>query len=82
MAQKQIPLRQVVKILNSQGHNIEYRNRTDGSIIVTSIDGRKTKIVEGNRTIRIMAGVPLSEKRKTQTTRNVAEKIIGDRKKN
>ena len=76
MAQKQIPLRQVVKILNSQGHNIEYRNRTDGSIIVTSIDGRKTKIVEGNRTIRIMAGVPLSEKRKTQTTRNVAEKII------
>ena len=76
MAQKQIPLRQVVKILNSQGHNIEYRNRTDGSIIVTSIDGRKTKIVEGNRTIRIMAGVPLSEKRKTQTTQNVAEKII------
>ena len=76
MAQKQIPLRQVVKILNSQGHNIEYRNRTDGSIIVTAIDGRKTKIVEGNRTIRIMAGVPLSEKRKTQTTRNVAEKII------
>ena len=76
MARKEIPLRQVVKILNSQGHNIEYRNRTDGSIIVTSIDGRKTKIVEGNRTIRIMAGVPLSEKRKTQTTRNVAEKII------
>ena len=76
MAQKQIPLRQVVKILNSQGHNIEYRNRTDGSIIVTSIDGRKTKIVEGNRTIRIMAGLPLSEKRKAQTTRNVAEKII------
>ena len=76
MAQKQIPLRQVVKILNSQGHKIEYRNRTDGSIIVTAIDGRKTKIVEGNRTIRIMAGLPLSEKRKAQTSRNVAEKII------
>ena len=54
MAQKQIPLRQVVKILNSQGHNIEYRNRTDGSIIVTAIDGRKTKIVEGNKIIRTM----------------------------
>ena len=76
MARKEIPLRQVVKILNSQGHNIEYRNRTDGSIIVTSIDGRKTKIVEGNRTIRIMAGLPLSEKRKSQTSRNVTEKII------
>ena len=76
MAQKQIPLRQVVKILNRQGHKIEYRNRTDGSIIVTAIDGRKTKIVEGNRTIRIMAGLPLSEKRKAQTSRNVAEKII------
>ena len=76
MAQKQIPLRQVVKILNSQGHNIEYRNRTDGSIIVTSIDGRKTKIVEGNKIIRTMAGVPLSEKRKAQTSRNVTEKII------
>ncbi len=76
MAQKQIPLRQVVKILNSQGHNIEYRNRTDGSIIVTAIDGRKTKIVEGNRILRNMAGVPLSEKRKIQTSRNVTEKII------
>ena len=76
MARKQIPLRQVVKILNSQGHNIEYRNRTDGSIIVTAIDGRKTKIVEGNRILRNMAGLPLSEKRKTQTTRNVTEKII------
>ena len=76
MARNQIPLRQVVKILNSQGHNIEYRNRTDGSIIVTAIDGRKTKIVEGNRILRNMAGVPLSEKRKAQTSRNVAEKII------
>lgn len=75
MAQKQIPLRQVVKILNSQGHNIEYRNRTDGSIIVTAIDGRKTKIVEGNRILRNMAGLPLSEKRKAQTSRNVTEKI-------
>lgn len=76
MAQKQIPLRQVVKILNSQGHNIEYRNRTDGSIIVTAIDGRKTKIVEGNRILRKMADLPLSEKRKAQTSRNVTEKII------
>ncbi len=76
MTQKQIPLRQVVKILNSQGHNIEYRNRTDGSIIVTAIDGRKTKIVEGNRILRNMAGLPLSEKRKAQTTQNVTEKII------
>lgn len=76
MARKQIPLRQVVKILNSQGHNIEYRNRTDGSIIVTAIDGRKTKIVEGNRILRNMAGLPLSEKRKAQTSRNIAEKII------
>ena len=76
MTRKQIPLRQVVKILNSQGHNIEYRNRTDGSIIVTAIDGRKTKIVEGNRILRNMAGLPLSEKRKAQTSRNVAEKII------
>lgn len=76
MARNQISLRQIVKILNSQGHNIEYRNRTDGSIIVTAIDGRKTKIVEGNRILRNMAGVPLSEKRKAQTSRNVTEKII------
>lgn len=76
MARNQKPLKQIVKILNSQGHNIEYRNRTDGSIIVTAIDGRKTKIVEGNRILRNMAGVPLSEKRKAQTSRNVAEKII------
>ena len=34
MAQKQIPLRQVVKILNSQGHNIEYRNNFRSNLMV------------------------------------------------
>ena len=69
-------LKNIVKNLNKTGHNIIYRVRTDGGIVVTSVDGIKTKIVEGNRIIRTMAGLPLSEKRKAQTSRNVAEKII------
>lgn len=69
-------LKNIVKNLNKTGHNITYRVRTDGGIIVTSVDGIKTKIVEGNRIVRNLANTPISQKRFTQTQRNISEKII------
>ena len=69
-------LKNIVKNLNKTGHNIIYRVRTDGGIVVTSVDGIKTKIVEGNRIIRNLANAPISKKRFIQTQRNITEKII------
>ena len=69
-------LKNIVKNLNKTGHNITYRVRTDGGIVVTSVDGIKTKIVEGNRIVRNLANTPISQKRFTQTQRNITEKII------
>ena len=69
-------LKNIVKNLNKTGHNITYRVRTDGGIVVTSVDGVKTKIVEGNRIVRNLANTPISQKRFTQTQRNITEKII------
>ena len=69
-------LKNIVKNLNKTGHNITYRVRTDGGIVVTSVDGMKTKIVEGNRIVRNLANTPISQKRFTQTQRNITEKII------
>lgn len=69
-------LKNIVKNLNKTGHSITYRVRTDGGIVVTSVDGIKTKIVEGNRIVRNLANTPISQKRFTQTQRNITEKII------
>ena len=69
-------LKNIVKNLNKTGHNITYRVRTDGGIVVTSVDGIKTKIVEGNRIVRNLANTPISQKRSIQTQRNITEKII------
>ena len=69
-------LKNIIKNLNKTGHNITYRVRTDGGIVVTSVDGIKTKIVEGNRIVRNLANTPISQKRFTQTQRNITEKII------
>lgn len=76
-------LRQIVKTLREQGHRVGYKVRKDGSIRITSIDGRKysPRLSEGNRAARSMAGGRLSERkerqlekgRKTHAT-NVAKK--------
>ena len=45
----------IVQILESEGHRISYRVRSDGGIIIKSIDGKKYKsLTEGNRTARSM----------------------------
>lgn len=62
-------LRDIVSKLQQAGYKITYRNRTDGSIIVTSINGQKFKGVEGNKVVRFMAGESLSTRRSKQLTK-------------
>ena len=67
----------IVETLISEGHKIEYRHRTDGSIIIKSIDGKKyTSLTEGNRTARSMVqGGELSFARASQVKFNVNKYI-------
>ena len=67
----------IVETLQSEGHKITFRYRTDGSIIIKSIDGKKFRsLTEGNKTARSMVqGGELSVARATQVKYNV-EKYI------
>lgn len=67
---------QIVETLISQGHKVTFRIRSDGGIIIKTIDGKKYSITDGNKTARKMViGGELSEARLKQTTHNV-EKFI------
>ena len=61
-------LRNVIKLLRRSGIKVSYRARKDGSIRVTSINGRRfsAQYSEGNKQARLMAGVTLSERRARQ----------------
>ena len=60
-------LKEIVKVLESQGHSIKFVVRTDGSIRITHIDGSKRfSGSTGNAIARAMVGATLSEARTTQ----------------
>ena len=64
-------LRELVKELRSQGHQVEYYNRKDGSILIRSIDGVDYKGAAGNAVARAIGhsmnlNAELSQARKTQ----------------
>ena len=65
-------LRNLVKELRKQGHQVEYYNRKDGSILIRSIDGVEYKNgAAGNKVARAMGkaldlNADLSQARKTQ----------------
>lgn len=64
-------LRELVKELRSQGHQVEYYNRKDGSILIRSIDGIDYKGAAGNAVARALGqsmniNAELSQARKTQ----------------
>lgn len=67
----------IVEELVSEGHKIKFRHRSDGGIIITSIDGKKfTSLTEGNRTARSMViGGELSFARAEQVKYNVQKYI-------
>ena len=64
-------LRELVNELRSQGHQVEYYNRKDGSILIRSIDGIDYKGASGNAMARAIGkslniNAELSQARKTQ----------------
>lgn len=56
----------VVKMLRLQGHEVQYRKRSDGGILITKIDGQSFKLAQGNTLAREIVGVTLSKARKEQ----------------
>lgn len=74
----------IVETLVSEGHKVKYRHRTDGGLIITSIDGKKfTSLTEGNRTARSMVvGGELSFARAEQVAYNVKKYIKLNTKEN
>ena len=64
-------LRELVTELRKQGHQVEYYNRKDGSILIRSIDGIDYKGASGNAVARTIGqsldlNAELSQARKTQ----------------
>ena len=60
--------REVVESLRIRGHEIKYRVRKDGGILITQIDNVKYSGASGNKFARTLAGpeAELSQARKTQ----------------
>lgn len=70
-------MKEIVNKLEKNGNKIKYRQRKDGGIIITSINGQKMGITEGNRLARSMVGKggKLSKKREKQLSYNVKRYI-------
>lgn len=67
----------IIQTLQSEGHKITYRVRSDGGLIIKSIDGKKfSSLTEGNRLARSMVvGGELSASQFVQTRYNVENYI-------
>ena len=57
---------EVVKILQSQGHDVEFYTRKDGGILIRKIDGERYSGAKGNKRAREMTGAQISEARISQ----------------
>ena len=57
---------QIAEKLQREGNIVSYRIRSDGGILITSINGKKYSGAEGNRVARSIVGQTLSEARKVQ----------------
>lgn len=62
-------LRQAVKMLRAQGHAINYRERADGSIVVTRVDGVSYRNKSGNAKVRALAGITMTQAQTQQLAR-------------
>ena len=62
-------LEQIIKILQKEGHKVEYSHRKDGGYIIRKIDGQRFSGKTGNAFARRMTGQSLSIARATQLAR-------------
>ena len=61
-----LSLIEIIKILEKQGHEIEYSKRKDGGYIIRGIDGAKFSGKVGNAFARRLVGAKLSQARQVQ----------------
>lgn len=54
-------IKDIIKILEEQGHEVTYRTRVEGSPLITSIDGERFLGAKGNERARALTGLSLSE---------------------
>lgn len=73
-------LKDIVKDLQNEGFEIEFRARSDGGILITKINGVSFKGASGNTRARSIAGVQLSEAQISQRSYNVKKFIKGFKK--
>lgn len=62
-------IREIIKVLSSQGHSVSYYVRKDGGVLIKSIDGRRFTGASGNVYARSITGQVISEKRSAQLER-------------
>lgn len=62
-------LEQIIKILQKEGHKVEYTHRKDGGYIIRKIDSQRFSGKTGNAFARRMTGQSLSIARATQLAR-------------
>lgn len=59
-------VKQLIDSLQSSGHNVQYKKRTDGSYLIKSIDKNTYKGSKGNIAARSILGVKLSKAKTAQ----------------
>ena len=64
-----ISLIEIIKLLQAQGHEVEYTHRKDGGYIIRKIDGQRFSGKVGNTIARNMVGAKLSQARQVQLAR-------------
>lgn len=65
----------VIQELSKEGYQIEYRKRSDGGVLITSINGKRFRGSDGNNIARQIAGKQLSGAQTTANLKNVTKYI-------
>lgn len=75
-----INVRKMVVELKAKGYEVTYRERSDGGILITSIDGVKYKGAQGNKMARLLTGNVLSRRRTAQLSKITRERKVKPRR--
>lgn len=75
-----INVRKMVAELKTKGYEVTFRVRSDGGILITSIDGVKYKGAAGNKMARLLTGNVLSKRRTAQLSKITRERKVKPRK--
>lgn len=76
-----VTLREVVDFLRAKGVNISFKERPDGSLRITSIDGIRYAGSEGNNKAREAAGMEMSAAQKEQRRKAQPKAVEGTKLK-